>query len=71
MDVSKLQSAQMMVFYIRCAAILHNLLLNINDDCEWDTGLYDFDSTESSEGDNIGDDLGYTCAADRRGVPLH
>ncbi|KAF0708447.1 Aste57867_6347 [Aphanomyces stellatus] len=43
MDISVKKYAEMMIYFICCAAILHNLLLENFED--WDTELYDFDET--------------------------
>ncbi|CAK4315602.1 unnamed protein product, partial [Aphanomyces euteiches] len=51
MDISIKQHAETMSFYIRSAAVLHNLLItdvDENEDGDWDS-VNDYDTTESRE----------------------
>ncbi|ETV71822.1 hypothetical protein, variant [Aphanomyces astaci] len=49
-DLSTSRGAKIMMLTIRCAAILHNLLLQDLDD-NWDTELHDYDAT--ADGDDV------------------
>jgi hypothetical protein len=46
-DLSTMAGAMMMVCMIRCATILHNLLLDEDEDQQWESSLLDCDATHS------------------------
>ncbi|CAK4307267.1 unnamed protein product, partial [Aphanomyces euteiches] len=54
MDISTKKGAMKMTFFIRCAAILQNLLLSDVDD--WDTALYEFGETAEFDATDSADE---------------
>ncbi|KAH9103773.1 hypothetical protein LEN26_015205 [Aphanomyces euteiches] len=67
MDISKTEAAKMMILYIRCDAILNNLLIDMNDpDDDWDVQLQAYDVTDESTDVEGSSNLGYRTPQDRR-----
>ncbi|KAF0732863.1 hypothetical protein Ae201684_010188 [Aphanomyces euteiches] len=71
MDISNPKAAKLMVMFFRCAAVLHNLLLDMSDsEDEWDTELRACDeSNATSDLDAVDSnqiEIGYNNPCERR-----
>ncbi|KAG9406133.1 hypothetical protein AC1031_004048 [Aphanomyces cochlioides] len=67
MDISKKSAAKTMIMYIRCASILHNLLLDMIDPSDdWDFEIQDYDETNDRVENEESSNPGYSCTIDRR-----
>ncbi|KAH9110807.1 hypothetical protein LEN26_013620 [Aphanomyces euteiches] len=67
MDISKKSAAKTMIMYIRCASILHNLLLDMSDPSDdWDFEIQDYDETNDRFENEESSNHGYSCTKDRR-----